>query len=164
MLKMFVRFFRKKRMKTLVLRPQGTHYNLKEIYHRINAEYFDNSLDLGITWQGNRNCRPRRSIRLGSYHPHKQMIKIHRILDRPDVPDYFVASIVYHEMLHHVLPPLHFVNRRRRVHHRAFLEKEKEFKEYQLAQEFGVLLKKQIFNTNKLVFNRRKEKISTFKN
>jgi hypothetical protein len=58
------------------------------------------------------------------------------MLDHPEVPEYCVAFILYHEMLHHVLPPLKGKRGRRQIHHRAFTTKEKEFRDYALAQEF----------------------------
>ena len=47
---------------------------------------------------------PRRSIKLGSYSATERLIRVHPALDRPWVPRYFVSYIVYHEMLHHVIP------------------------------------------------------------
>ena len=37
---------------------------------------------------------------MGSYSVEDRLIRIHPTLDRPDVPRYYVAWIVYHEMLH----------------------------------------------------------------
>lgn len=128
----------------MLLKHQGEHYHLKEIYDQLNEKYFDNKLDLPITWFGNKFIIPRRVVRLGSYHQHTQMIKIHRLLDQAHVPHHMVAFIVYHEMLHHVLPPI--VGRgKRKIHHKAFNEREKQFEEYALAKEFSANLRKTLF-------------------
>lgn len=116
-------------------------YNLQEIYQQLNAQYFEGKLDLQIHWFGQREFSPKRRIVLGSYHSQKKLIRIHRVLDRPHVPDYFITFIIYHEMLHHVFPPIERKNRRRQIHHRAFLEEEKRFHNYALAEEFKKTLK-----------------------
>jgi hypothetical protein len=128
-----------------VLRQVGLHHDLGLIYKQINEEYFGGELDLHITWSGNARLLPRGSIRLGSYHPHAGLIKIHRVLDREHIPVYFISSIVYHEMLHHVVPPLKPKKGRRQIHHPEFRQREKQFKEYQLAQEFSRTLTKSLF-------------------
>ena len=150
MIKKLFRFFRlknpltvsKKKIRTFVICQEGQHYHLKEIYNRLNNHYFEGALDIPITWFGSRMSRPKTRVILGSYHPHKKMIKVNRILDHAHIPSYFVSYIVYHEMLHHVLPPIIQKNRRRQIHHQAFNDREKEFRDYALALEFSKSLKK----------------------
>jgi hypothetical protein len=150
MLKMrrFFRLFRAKKPRTVILRRQGECHDLKAIYDRINVAYFEGKLELGITWVGNPQSRPRTRIVLGSYHLHQQVIRINRILDQSHIPDYFVAYIVYHEMLHHVYPPRK-VKRRREIHHHEFKEKERQFQEYGLAKEFRKNFKNEIFGVSR---------------
>lgn len=129
------------------MRHKGMHYDLHEIYSRINAEYFESKLDLHITWFGNRAFMPKRRIVLGSYNSRLELIKIHRHLDQAHIPHHYISFIVYHEMLHHVAPP--FRQRgRRKVHHSDFKEREKKFSDYHLVKEFDAVLKKQLFGTN----------------
>ncbi len=137
---------------------QGQHYNLKEIYDEVNRVYFDNKIDLQFRWFGSRDFIPRRRILLGSYHMKKGLIKIHRLLDQTHVPSYFIHYIMYHEMLHHVEPPLERLGRRRRIHHRGFCEREKEFKEYELAQEFRKVIRDQWFQPNVLRLVRKRRR------
>lgn len=146
---MFKKIFKfltaKKRPRTLILRSQGQQWDLKEIYHKINKQYFESALDLHITWFGNKQFVPRTRIRLGVYHSLSKVIKIHRVLDQEHIPEYFISSIVYHEMLHHVLPPIKKRSRKRHIHHAEFVAREKQFKEYQLAKDFSQVLKKKLF-------------------
>lgn len=123
---------------------QGEHYNLKELYDRLNAQYFDNKLDLPIMWVGNRLLKPRTRVMFGSYDHYQKLIRIHRRLDQAHIPEYFIAYIVYHEMLHYVLPPI-YERRRRKIHHPAFIEKEREFVDYDQAQSFSTQMKKTWF-------------------
>lgn len=116
---------------------QGEHYHLKELYDQINHKYFESKLDLKIMWVGNKHSKPRRRVMFGSYNPDLQLIKIHRRLDQPHIPPYFISFVIYHEMLHHVAPPLK--NRRkekRRIHHSAFSQKEREFEHFLLVKAF----------------------------
>ncbi|MBS3904265.1 MAG: hypothetical protein KGZ39_02940 [Simkania sp.] len=146
MLKRLSRLFSvKKRSRTINLYPRGDLYDLKQIYDKLNERYFCNQVDLHITWFGNKKFRPRSRIRLGSYHPQHRMIKVHRVLDQAHVPEYAVSFVVYHEMLHHVLPPIQKKKGRRHIHHREFLVREKQFQEYTLAKEFRVVLKTILF-------------------
>ena len=56
-----------------------------------------------LTW-GRGGGRARRGgLTFGSYDPVLALIRIHPVLDRRDVPRYFLESVVYHEMLHHHL-------------------------------------------------------------
>ncbi len=134
-LSFFLRFQAKPRRKSCK-RYEGEQYNLQEIYEALNRQYFGNKLCLGITWFGNKCPPASRCVVFGAYHERLRLIKIHRRLDRKEIPLHFVSFIVYHEMLHHVLPPISGRGNRRSVHHHAFREREKEFFHYALAQEF----------------------------
>lgn len=125
---------------------QGEHYHLKQIYDQVNAQYFEGKLELRISWVGSKKSMPRTQVMFGSYNQKTKLIKIHRRLDQPHVPPHFIAFIVYHEMLHHVLPPILVNRRRRKVHHPAFLEREKQFDEYSLAKAFSDTMKKSWFS------------------
>src|SRR3712207_8543596 len=50
--------------------------------------------------------KKRNTIKLGSYSAIERLIRIHPTLDAEWVPRYFVSYIVYHELLHHVVPAL----------------------------------------------------------
>jgi hypothetical protein len=115
---------------------QGNVYNLKEIYNAINAEYFGGRLKLAITWFGKPNQRYRSRVTFGLYHDQLKLIKINRILDSPVYPDYLVAFIIYHEMLHNVCPS--YVDERglHRIHSKEFKDEESKFKYYDLAQSW----------------------------
>ena len=80
----------------------GTH-DLLDVFERLNARFFSGRLRVPITW-GRGSGRARRGgITFGSYDPVLALIRIHPVLDRREVPLYFLESVVYHEMLHHHL-------------------------------------------------------------
>lgn len=127
------------------LHTKGEHFDLRLIYDQVNSKYFKNELDLKITWVGNRHSKPRTKVMFGSYSQQQKLIRIHRRLDQQHIPDFFISYIIYHEMLHHVLPPVEKTNRRRQIHHTAFVEREKNFREYSLAKAYGDEMKAKWF-------------------
>jgi hypothetical protein len=113
-------------------------YDLQELYTQVNRHYFEGKIDLPIRWFGQADRQTWRSIKLGAYNLKTQSIKIHRFLNRPEIPAYFVRYVIYHEMLHHVHPPIQ--GKRRRIHHSTFREKEKAFEQYDEVKKFLVFL------------------------
>jgi hypothetical protein len=117
----------------------GTHHNLAQIFDELNARYFaDAPIDARITW-GPRlpetPARRRASVRLGSFAVEDRLIRVHRTLDRADVPRFFVDWVVYHEMLHarHDMP---LVDGRRRFHTPAFRADEARFADATRARRY----------------------------
>jgi predicted metal-dependent hydrolase len=95
----------------------------------LRARYFPDCAALTICW-GRWSGRTRtRSMRLGSYLPEQKLIRIHPALDQAFVPQSFVEFIVYHELLHHVIPPVR-VKGRFQVHSAAFRRREHLFPAY----------------------------------
>jgi len=97
----------RRRPRAIPLATKGERHDLLAIFEELNARYFGGSCHALITW-GKRQSRGRRparkAIKLGSYSSLERLIRIHPVLDRPWVPRYFVAYVVYHEMLHHMIP------------------------------------------------------------
>ena len=125
---------RARRQPTQVIFTAGEHHDLREIYDDLNARYFENKIDAAITW-GQRTGRPRRrnSIKMGSYSVEDRLIRIHRSLDRSFVPRFFVAWIVFHEMLHQV-HDIRVKNGRREFHSKEFLADEAMYEHYDEAK------------------------------
>jgi hypothetical protein len=125
---------RARRQPTQVIFTAGERHDLREIYDDLNARYFDNKIDAAITW-GQRTGRPRRrnSIKMGSYSVEDRLIRIHRSLDRAFVPRFFVAWIVFHEMLHQV-HDIRVKNGRREFHSKEFLADEAMYEHFDEAK------------------------------
>lgn len=119
-----------KRAASLVSR--GTHFDLLEVFDRMNQLYFQDSIRARIGWGRNVGRRRRKSIRLGVYDHRAREIRVHPALDRADVPLFFVEYIVFHEMLHQVFPSAR--DSGRHVHHpKAFRDRERAFPRYAAA-------------------------------
>lgn len=97
---------------------RAPYYDLDRLADEVHREYFSRSIKARVLWGKKIGRKQRRSIRLGSYDPQNQTIRIHPLLDSPDVPVFFIQSILYHEYLHHVLGPHH--NRRFHAQERKF--------------------------------------------
>ena len=74
----------------------------------------------------------RRAIKLGTYSATERLIRIHPVLDKPWVPRYFVSFVIYHEMLHHVMPTT-IVSGRRVLHPPLFMARERFFRDFDRA-------------------------------
>ncbi len=120
------------------LLTQGEYHDLKALFDYINARYFKNTINATITWGNVVRKKKRQKMQMGSYISSQKMIRIHPALDQAFVPDYYVAFVIYHEMLH-----AHFgVDSRsaitgKRIIHPAKLEfAEKEFEDYEKAHSW----------------------------
>ncbi|HTJ85324.1 MAG TPA: hypothetical protein VL400_26585 [Polyangiaceae bacterium] len=120
------------------LHTQGSSHDLLSVFGALNDKYFGGTVDALITWGrvGRRGdagtAVARRTIKLGSYSAIERLIRVHPLLDRGWVPRYFVSYIVYHEMLHHVIPAT-VEGKRRNLHPPRFMEREQIFRDYDRA-------------------------------
>ena len=122
--------------KRVTIRTAGTCHDLGDLYREINEKYFAHAINAAITW-GTQRPRPSVGKRtLGSYSERSNLIRINPVLDRKTIPRYFVAYIVYHEMLHAAMGTT-LQGKRRSIHSREFRKREKAFTEYELAIAWG---------------------------
>ena len=91
---------------------------LESLAREIHRTYFLKYPPLPVRWGQQISRKKRRSIRLGSYNHATAEVRIHPILNAPNIPAFFIQSVIYHEYLHHVLGPHH--NRRFHQHERQF--------------------------------------------
>ncbi|MFO0678952.1 MAG: hypothetical protein U0169_20660 [Polyangiaceae bacterium] len=126
-----------KRSRNAKLETRGKHHDLLAIFHDLNEKYFGGSVNTLITW-GKKPTRkpgtPRHSMKLGSYTAAERLIRIHPSLDRAWVPRYFVAFVIFHEMLHHVIPATPGPDGRSNLHPEAFRARERTFRHYERAR------------------------------
>jgi len=116
------------------VRTKGKSHDLKEVFDRVNNEYFDASIAASITWSRRQPGRVRRRT-LGSYSFSSKTIRVNPILDSPAVPPIFLEFIVYHEMLHAILG-VERKSGRSIIHSRDFRKKEKEFRGFEAATKW----------------------------
>ncbi len=123
------------RLKSEALVTQGQHYDLQALFNQLEERYFPSGVEAQVTWYGRagparRTCR---RITYGAYVDSLKLIKIHRRLDDPFFPLYFVTFVLYHEMLHAVIPGTMNARGQFCVHHKEFKRREREFHDYTRA-------------------------------
>ncbi|MEM9273709.1 MAG: SprT-like domain-containing protein [Cyanobacteria bacterium P01_F01_bin.143] len=111
--------------------PQGNCYDLEQLFHRINQEYFAGKMAKPrLTWNKTLTHR-----KLGHYEPLRDRVVMSRTLDSSKVPQIVVELVLYHELLHKH-HGMKWVNGRCMVHTPEFRRSEKKFKYYQEAQQW----------------------------
>jgi hypothetical protein len=129
------RLARRKRNAPLITR--GKHHDLLDLFEQLNDRYFGGAVNALITWgkRSTSQSRHRRTIKLGSYSAVDRLLRVHPALDQRWIPRYFVAYIVYHEMLHQVIPGSRGLGRVN-LHPPEFKEREKDFRHFERAIEW----------------------------
>jgi predicted metal-dependent hydrolase len=122
---------RRRRGRKVISSARGNTYDLEKLFSKLNRKYFDSSLKKPtITW----SQRKTRSI-LGHHDRVYETITISKSLDSPQVPEWFVEYILYHEMLH-MRHAARMINGRRYYHTAAFRLDERRFAKYEEAQRW----------------------------
>jgi len=113
----------------------GKFFNLKEIFDRLNQQYFNNLITSKITF--GKRCKKERtsSIVFGNYSPQLNIIRINRSLDQDFVPEYFIEYIVFHEMLHAYMH-LSSKGKKSTGHSKKFKEMEKIYPDLEKAEQW----------------------------
>jgi len=126
-----------RRNRRVPLVTKGKHHDLLACYEKTNDRYFDGTMTVPITWgkRGTSKSKSRKTIKLGSYGLADRLIRVHPALDQKWVPRYFVNYIVYHEMLHHVIPGSRGLGRVN-LHPPEFKEREREFRHFQRSLDW----------------------------
>jgi hypothetical protein len=115
------------------LLARGRVHDLQAIFDRVNAEHFGGEIEARIGWGAVRLGRRRRTVKTGVYVQDARIIRIHPTLDRPQVPEFYVAAVVFHEMLHQAVPARE-VNGRRVVHGVEFRRRERAYPDHARAR------------------------------
>lgn len=122
---------RRRRGRKMISSAQGELYDLDKMFTKLNRRYFDGEISMpALTWSQRRT----RNI-LGHHDRAYDTITISKTLDSPDVPEWFVEYILYHEMLH-IKHPARLINGRRYYHTSAFRLDERRFPRYEEAQKW----------------------------
>ena len=120
---------RRQRGRKVVTTARGRCYDLEKIFRRLNRRYFGGELPRPVlTWSQRRT----RTV-LGHHDEVHDTIVVSKTLDSPEVPEWMVEFILYHEMLH-MKHPARLVRGRRYYHSKAFRAEEQRFPRYREAQ------------------------------
>jgi len=110
---------------------------LRSVFDKINARHFSNRLrGYKVVWGRKRRERPKEYFIFGTIQEEDRVIRINPWLDQKFVPLWFLEYILYHEMLHAVVPDKRRGNGRRCVHTDEFNRREREFRFYKRARRW----------------------------
>jgi len=87
---------RRGRVRHSAASPQGKHFDLQQLFDELNAKYFANELQRPNIGWSTRSWRRQ----FGCFDPGPNQILLNRRMDRPNVPQFAVEYVLYHEMLH----------------------------------------------------------------
>jgi SprT-like family protein len=111
--------------------PQGCVHDLEPLFEQLNHRYFSGNLPKSKIGWSTHQWRSQ----LGIFDPALDQIIINSALDRPHVPEYAVAYVLFHEMLHRK-HPIKLARCRLEAHSREFRLEEKQFGDYGRAMKF----------------------------
>ena len=103
------------------------HHYLTSLADEVHRTYFQKYTPLTVRWGQQITRKKRRSIRLGSYNHITAEVRIHPLLDSPEIPAFFIQSVIHHEYLHHVLGA---------SHNRRFHAQERQFRYFRESKEW----------------------------
>jgi predicted metal-dependent hydrolase len=132
-----------KKRKPQSLFYEGKYFNLQEVYQRVSDKYFENiKFDVKIGWSQGSSIKKRKKYSpgkksriLAAYNFDEAVIKVNPVLDSPKVPEYVMDWVVYHELLHHVLP-VEKLGKKRYYHTPKFRAMERAFDRYEDAKNW----------------------------
>ena len=124
-----IHHMRRRRIRLGAAGPHGRHFDLDKMFEELNSQYFEGKLRRPHIGWSHRGWRRQ----FGCYDPGPNHILLNRRLDRPGVPQYAVAYVLFHEMLH-VKHPARRSGCSLVSHSREFREEEKRFGEFARAR------------------------------
>lgn len=114
------------------IEPVGTHRSLLESYLRV-------SLDMGVVLPQVPKLSWSQTVaghRFGHWDPNHNVIVLSQILDDPEVPEFVLDYVLYHELLHIVHPVRMGSGTKRIVHGAAFRRDERRFPRWREGEEW----------------------------
>ncbi len=116
---------------------EGRHFDLRKIFENLNRRYFRGRLrNYEVKWGRRRKQRPKEYFIFGTIQEEDRIIRINPALDQSFVPLWFLQYVLYHEMLHSIVPDEALPGGRRRVHTEEFNRREQIFPNYTRARRW----------------------------
>jgi hypothetical protein len=121
----------------LELETGGRYFDLRGMFDKLNARHFGNRLrGYKVIWGRKRQEKAREYFIFGSIQEDDRVIRINPWLDQRFVPGWFLQYVLYHEMLHAVVPDRVRNDGRRCVHTDEFNRREREYRFYKRARRW----------------------------
>ena len=98
----------------------------------------------------------------GYYHGYINLIKIHRLLDALDIPEYVLEYVIYHEMVHAAIPAYVGDNGRNCIHSKEFKALERKFERFEEANRWLDQHNKKFFISEKVKSHGRTQQMGKY--
>lgn len=105
---------------------KGVCYDLREVFVSLNNTYFQNKVEASLRWGSPCSLTSYQTVRMAKDGKPVNLITIAGVYNHPDVPKFALDAVMYHEMLHIVVPP-YKKNGRRVIHSPEFKRMERQF-------------------------------------
>ena len=106
----------------------GDHHHLGKITRQVISAHLSGEFKRRrtpvVSWATRKRSTARRGLRLGSYDSSRDLVRIHSVLDQSAVPEWVVAFVVYHELLHALIPSQRVG--RRLMHHGSLFRRREQ--------------------------------------
>ncbi len=121
----------------IVMPPKGLFHNLNQAMERLQS-LLDKPLDPMPKFGWSPARVGRRGVTWGTHRDITEgpLVLVNAILDAPDVPNFVIEHIVWHEICHQASPPEEGNNGRRKVHSAAFRKMEARYPRLKEAEKW----------------------------
>ncbi len=127
---------RPRRKRRTPISAQGHYWNLEEVFRRVNEAYFEGKQRCRVGWSRGFNRTQMGCWRAPEGDSEIGTIRVNRLLDSPDVPQFYMDYLMYHEMLHDRLG-VRRTGARRSIHPPEFARLEKRHPDYGRAKKWA---------------------------
>lgn len=110
-------------------KTRGNRYDLRVVFDTINNTYFQNKVIASVRWGSYSSLTSYQTVRTEKNGTRINLITIAGVYNHPDVPLFALEAVMYHEMLHIVVPP-YKKNGRTIIHSPEFKNMEHKFAFY----------------------------------
>lgn len=115
--------------------PIGKHHNLAQLGQAVNLQYFAGQIVFRIIWGKTIKAgKSQRHVTLGTWNHRQRIVRIHPMLDHPNVPRYFLDFVLYHELTHAAVPSRISPSGKMQHHGEDFRQREEDFPQFTLAK------------------------------
>jgi hypothetical protein len=120
--------------------PAGRCHDLEELAEDLWSGFLAGGLEgerrPRLEWGPRRRSRSRGGLRLGSWDPITNRVRLHPVLDSDEVPAWFIRAVLVHELLHALHPPVRDARGHWRPHHARFRAAERTWPDHEKAREY----------------------------
>jgi hypothetical protein len=116
-------------------KTKGVAYDVEEIFRSVNQRYFNDTVRSIIRWGAHASLTSYQTFRRDREGNRVSLITIAGVYDHPKVPRFAIEGVVFHEMLHVVIPcPTR--HGRRVVHGAEFKKAERTYPAFEMWRKW----------------------------